>query len=709
MKKQLKIVSIILMIVLLVTSNPTLSGILTEQVTGIINSFTAQASTFVIGRSGTIGTRQATDRQSGIVTEAFRNPPIRISLWRNPAAELEDTRGLEIIFNRTSVGFPPNLQGSLIFIEPIVRTQLLDQNRNGILNDPVPISLGRANTSNKTIDYTSDANFANNLITLDGTFVNDALGVYYRDMRSLTLNTFTTNWRTRMTRRTMALAAWNYILEGVPVGGDNRQYRVHQRINEIFNRGNLNYNNVAAWTIAQSESAYMQYLDLLMTLWTVSSGRQQQIWGQAIDDLIQRENLIESPISIVIDACALIGFNQRSYMIFLPVLDYLQFTAGIEHQFALDQEPWWSNTTLNRLFDGDTYRMLLRSIQESVRISPNFPRISERYDENDGFSHSSAAFTRGVFRTTRGTASTATGFFEFPFRVANTDYLDMFIFHNPVVTPPSFSEHTNPLGTTTPGQMFGYLLIPAPQPPRTVSLRISLRAEPDNYVIQSPTLGRRVQLTVASAVPRAALGTWEQIILNTQRANRRFNVRFTFTRTAVGATGSIMLPTNPVNVVWTPSQLREFVYGRSTFVTSDAVEGVQTAGQTNIRFNYTVVMRVEETGTVWENTATDSASFVILQPRIGFTSRPEAYSELKNFGVGSNMTGTLVENWEAMAGVPSTEQLYFAAGGSEFIVDITVEHVNDEVARRTYLSTFTGTNCEFMAGDTAGTFNFPSA
>ncbi|WP_212758675.1 hypothetical protein, partial [Paenibacillus sinopodophylli] len=44
--------------------------------------------------------------------------------------------------------------------------------------------------------------------------------------------------------------------------------------------------------------------------------------------------------------------------------------------------------------------------------------------------------------------------------------------------------------------------------------------------------------------------------------------------------------------------------------------------------------------------------------------------------------------FEAMAGTPTTHNLYFASGGSEFIVDIVTEYVPSATATRTYTSSF---------------------
>ena len=129
--------------------------------------------------------------------------------------------------------------------------------------------------------------------------------------------------------------------------------------------------------------------------------------------------------------------------------------------------------------------------------------------------------------------------------------------------------------------------------------------------------------------------------------------------------------------------------------------------------NYTVTVDISLDGKTWSGSASDPASFIIrkvptsVEGVVRYTSKPEAYSELKNYGKNSNMRGYLDEDWEAMAGVPSTEQLYFAAGGSEFIVDVTLEYVKNEKAKRSYHSYFAGAYCEFKDGDTPKLVTLP--
>ncbi|GHU96579.1 hypothetical protein FACS1894208_11410 [Clostridia bacterium] len=60
-----------------------------------------------------------------------------------------------------------------------------------------------------------------------------------------------------------------------------------------------------------------------------------------------------------------------------------------------------------------------------------------------------------------------------------------------------------------------------------------------------------------------------------------------------------------------------------------------------------------------------------------------------------------------MAGVPTNKDLYFAVGGSEFIVDFQGVLRKENTAKRTYQVHYDGIACEHKDGDQAKTINFP--
>lgn len=93
-----------------------------------------------------------------------------------------------------------------------------------------------------------------------------------------------------------------------------------------------------------------------------------------------------------------------------------------------------------------------------------------------------------------------------------------------------------------------------------------------------------------------------------------------------------------------------------------------------------------------------------------YISKPEAFAELKEGTVGydgASNTNIFNETFEAMAGVPSTETLYFTTGGSEFIVQLAIESMREK-AERKYETLFHDTDCQFketdsLNGGTTGT------
>lgn len=95
----------------------------------------------------------------------------------------------------------------------------------------------------------------------------------------------------------------------------------------------------------------------------------------------------------------------------------------------------------------------------------------------------------------------------------------------------------------------------------------------------------------------------------------------------------------------------------------------------------------------------------VIEPKhvIIRTTSPVAYAQIKQGVTEWSQTdaGTVPQQWNVMTGVPSTEKLYITTGGSEFILEMSVEEVLSEKAYRSYTSTFLGVDCKFRKGDTS--------
>jgi len=94
-----------------------------------------------------------------------------------------------------------------------------------------------------------------------------------------------------------------------------------------------------------------------------------------------------------------------------------------------------------------------------------------------------------------------------------------------------------------------------------------------------------------------------------------------------------------------------------------------------------------------------SAKNKVINANMSFSTKVRNYAELKEGYVDVMDTFAVHENYEAMAGVPTTQKLYFSAGGNQFIVDINLQTVSNGKANRYYRSYFAGTDCEFKAHD----------
>lgn len=125
---------------------------------------------------------------------------------------------------------------------------------------------------------------------------------------------------------------------------------------------------------------------------------------------------------------------------------------------------------------------------------------------------------------------------------------------------------------------------------------------------------------------------------------------------------------------------------------------IPEGGKVSFRYNADVIITAKDAGgnLVTINcsrptSSTEMSWFRPVKPKVNegsFFSVPQYYSEIKE---GSPQTsGTSAnENFDAMSGTPTTRSLYFASGGSEFMVDVQVEYVPKVTQTRTYRSHFT--------------------
>lgn len=609
---------------------------------------------------------------SGIMgDEGYKKPPIKVSLWRSKTAAMEGSDGKNKLYDKMASGYPtygtPNqssLEGSF-YISNMGDSAYNKYFKGGT----TPMYEYKYDPSSGQMIRSSNFQF----MRVTGSS-KPANGVYFTQLKATGKAALASQWKAIATNKSGSVNAWSYITSA-DVENGNTTFNINKRINEVFNPENYDYGETATWDETTKLTAWYRYLDMLMTLYTVVDGSQKTVWATAIDDYINARNLDTKPVSVVAEQGVAMTFNGRTSLGVLSTIDFIQYACQVDQAHALTAG--WKSAA-NK---GNMYNMLLESATGSVQASPqrNATRagLAGSIVKTNGFSWGLSAMTRARIWTN------STGAYYKATKVS-TAYIETM-------------GLSNKAGNTT---VYGYSIWPMPLPVSGGGLG-SLAATPDNYTLDSNIINTNVTLTLKSGIPEKDLGTWTKMVQAAQSAGQNFTVQVDWTRATTDVTAPASIISNPTILIWTPSEMMEWISGRKTIVAFDSTNGQEiTSGKSEATLNYTANITIKYGNNTVGGSASDPATFKVRLERIGYTSTPQAYAEFKNYGVNSNMSGTLSEDFEAMAGVPSTEQMYFAAGGSEFIVDITLNSVSNEVAHRTYNSYFTAVDCEFKEADT---------
>lgn len=496
-----------------------------------------------------------------------------------------------------------------------------------------------------------------------------------------------------------ALNVWSYITDNT--GGKNLNYQVNQRFNQVFHHSGTDWYKFEEVKDDQALIMTAEMIDVLASCYALApdSGT-KSIFRAALVDYIDGADLKEKPIGITLEPLFMLSYirsHGRYYI--MTMQDLMHLYAGVHSSVRVNEDtakPLYAEKAVRGNWKAEFRESVdwsLAHFRQTVRASSEFYVAG---GSASAMKWPSWDYTYRYFSTTSGRA-------EWKNVQNKSNMMQLAVYLAPTLTTMNKDEG--------PGHMWGMVLIPFGNPGATTQTLGKIQAEPDNRVIDTKTLGVPVEVKLFFGTDKNDDKNAWKTIADKAASN--------------GATFTIEVKTNRINSPYgaaqledlvlagvTPEQLKSYIEGEMLGSVYDNVAGyaspdVAGGADPMVVFDYKSDFKVTTTygGQTYEyvGVSEDPASFVVLPERLGYTSEPEAYCELKNYAVGSNMSGKLSEEWEAMAGVPSTEQLYFAAGGSEFIVDVHVEYVKDEVARRTYDSYFTQVNCEFFNGDNSKT------
>lgn len=649
-----------------------------------------------IGSSGSLPAGNYSSTRGGAV--AIYEPYYRVGIKRTADFFNDGTpAAYDSIVTNLGKYIPPNSTNALFFASP--------SGYNALTGRTYGTSVGWYNSGAKTLGYSSDADKVARIIKLPTT--KSSTNVYKGKLKSYSSDGAggTKLFSSLKDNGWFALLdlgdgskerqVWAHILENTTAG-----YGVTTQINTRINKYISDYatmspqKDLSQLPQAQQDDITRGMLDLLMTLYKISpanSPSRSEI-QTAINDYVSGKAGKQNPVAILIDP--MIGVEMLSTpgvsSIILPVTDYLMYMGGVEAKYSI-----YTLGTSDANTHGDSMSKILNVVQKSVNASKDFPRLSNSWNENNPFSNIEVLMFRGKYlRTTYNGA----------------EYRDS------VKSKTPYTEILK-LATTANGNMNGFLVVGymVGQPSASFSLTAGRKAV--TVAENSPVIGEQASLTLKEASGGKTLPDWERKL---NLGNAKVKVKIDMRRTPSGGTYSsadgdyfsagydmskadflafiggtkvIKFTDNIANDPIKEGEIKQYKYFAKVTVTY--ADGGNTANMKSLTFPETTMDYASYRRGVPIPVAGGGGADIVPDTRpISYHSVPESYSEIKE--------GTIYnESYEAMAGVPSTEKLYFAVGGSEFIVDVAMEYKQDTEVWRTYHSYFTEVDCEFKSGDTS--------
>lgn len=478
--------------------------------------------------------------------------------------------------------------------------------------------------------------------------------------------------------------------------GHGGSLHTKERFKELFGTGDK----------ASREEKKAKYLDFLYQLYITAKAPQTQSYILKGIEIIAKDEYEQNPFCVTCKPGVMVGsYDNKLFM--MTCQDYLSFYTGIDGNMLLHTSTFKASSSASA---GSYYNMMKLAIESSLRSSPNITRFSSGAAGANAFARGVSALLKQRIRTNKTTMYwTGTS-------------VSSRLQENLWVHDTRGDSVANAGGSST--ALYGEILMVYQNEQGSNSLGL-LVAEPDDYPVDCSKngglLNKNVDLTLYPGVTsESGLNKWDTIINNAEADPNftGFNITAKLSKSCdyagwLGYGGNYTVDWSNTTTM-SASTFRAALHGNTPLLNNiDITSNYKVpdiAGETKITLTYFADLKVEATingkKQTWKYTSkddvTDDASFIITkdsEERIRYISTPEAYAELKNYGAGSNQSGSLNEDWEVMAGIPTTEQLYYAVGGSEFIVDISLEYVPHEKAVRSYISYFSGRECEYKKDD----------
>lgn len=480
-----------------------------------------------------------------------------------------------------------------------------------------------------------------------------------------------------------AMKLWNYML-------DEKGKYLNTRLSN-FLKGDLD----PFQSLDNRNQQACAWVEMMISLWQLSEGKQRDAYAAEIDRFLKNKDQYDTPSLIAITTAVLVHApsNNPPY-IYVKSYDYVEYIAGISEKYSLYKADKGLRENESYLTSGHK-EMINAAILDSLKDEPKWNRVTYVKLSREAFNWGMGGILGYRIYTPKG--------------------------ENKVSISPSSVDNSAIELIKFSNNMYGFAIAypyggNMPEPCRA-NLEIKTNSPKEVNVGNSAVIGEDV--TVWASIKTQEINDWEsrikagfkdnypkiQINLkrtepSTREADKNSTPSVTDTNPEfISETGTITANTeSPIYI--SPDELLKLLKGENA-----ALKFSDKTSKYPIDYGQSIKFRYEATGTIWlskdeevnlnfDEPAKAEKTFT-REGKDDIETIARYWSEIKNGSPGN-------EPFEAMAGVPTTRNLYFASGGSEFIVQFNMQYKKDAETERTYRSYFTGgIDSEFKAGDTA--------
>lgn len=558
-------------------------------------------------------------------------------------------------------------------------------------------------------------------------------GVYRAQLAQLANNKDLGNWKSLVNDQTRATskALWGYF-GNIQGNSNNYSFDIKNRIMNYCGVSALDYNAITSWTEEQSTNASIAHLDLLMTLYSAVDTTVPQAaesYENAINRYIEngtQPGEITQTCNIVIFPAILFRIKSENRTMITGAYDVWNYAYGTRTEHYLAEASFKDILAINNLTNiSDLYTRLHNNVLEQYKKVVNSggklpSSLTSLY--GGGFSYSvNYAFgektrAKGAFPWEKETNGSSRRIVESLYLTPDkgaTRYNGL----NVIVAPPTQLQSSSAkleadfkVIWQEANAQYTEVGMDQNNISDIVHFMINLKiAEEDKatwqaifdkydkfklkFTLESNDNTGRVAVQTTDGATATTIGVPEyQLGGVTYSSDQEVDVtEDELYRYLMGDTTYTKLyDIQPKNQVITPGEVQEFGYNLKVTV----IYGDETTGGSKSS---------SWTGYGYDNTDGERFYHRVMAMRtdsqtIKYYSSPEVFSEFKEGTVERNGNGSK-ETYEAMAGVPTTETMYFTSGGSEFIVELELQFISGERSHREYRTTFFGTECEFKRND----------